>query len=223
MPAAAGANRPIATSSRELRGQGPVTASQTAWALLGLMAAGLHDHTAVERGIYYLLDTQRADGGWDEPEFTGTGFPRVFYLAVSLLSDLFSAAGAGQLSSGHDAGMQEFQEFGSQDQIAELKPDTPTSELRTLTELMPPISQAYTVASYVLRQRLRGVKRYPLVLMLEPLFRCNLACAGCGKIQFPAEILRRQLTPEQCLDGGRRMRRADRLDSRRRAAVASAD
>jgi hopanoid biosynthesis associated radical SAM protein HpnH len=63
---------------------------------------------------------------------------------------------------------------------------------------MPPLSQAWTVASYVLRQRLRGVQRYPLVLMLEPLFRCNLACAGCGKIQFPAEILRRQLTPEQC-------------------------
>jgi hopanoid biosynthesis associated radical SAM protein HpnH len=63
---------------------------------------------------------------------------------------------------------------------------------------MPPLSQACTVASYVLRQRLRGVKRYPLVLMLEPLFRCNLACAGCGKIQFPAEILRKHLTPEQC-------------------------
>jgi len=61
-----------------------------------------------------------------------------------------------------------------------------------------PISQAWTVATYVLSQRLRGVKRYPLVLMLEPLFRCNLACAGCGKIQFPAEILRKQLTPEQC-------------------------
>jgi hopanoid biosynthesis associated radical SAM protein HpnH len=61
-----------------------------------------------------------------------------------------------------------------------------------------PFSQAWTVATYVLRQRLRGVRRYPLVLMLEPLFRCNLACAGCGKIQFPAEILRRQLTPEQC-------------------------
>ncbi len=63
---------------------------------------------------------------------------------------------------------------------------------------MPPLSQAYAVATYVLRQRLRGIKRYPLVLMLEPLFRCNLACAGCGKIQFPAEILRRHLTPEQC-------------------------
>src|SRR6476646_861899 len=61
-----------------------------------------------------------------------------------------------------------------------------------------PISQMWTVASYVLQQKLRGIKRYPLVLMLEPLFRCNLACAGCGKIQFPAETLRRHLTPEQC-------------------------
>ena len=63
---------------------------------------------------------------------------------------------------------------------------------------MPPLSQAWTVASYVLRNRLRGIERYPLVLMLEPLFRCNLACAGCGKIQFPSEVLRRHLTPEQC-------------------------
>ena len=56
--------------------------------------------------------------------------------------------------------------------------------------LAVPISQMWTVASYVLRQRLAGRKRYPLVLMLEPLFRCNLACAGCGKIQYPAHILK---------------------------------
>jgi hopanoid biosynthesis associated radical SAM protein HpnH len=61
-----------------------------------------------------------------------------------------------------------------------------------------PVSQMWTVASYVVRNKLRGVKRYPLVLMLEPLMRCNLECAGCGKIQHPPEILRRQLTPEQC-------------------------
>ena len=61
-----------------------------------------------------------------------------------------------------------------------------------------PISQMWTVASYVIKKRVSGVKRYPLVLMLEPLFRCNLACAGCGKIQHPSEILKRQLTPEQC-------------------------
>ncbi len=63
-----------------------------------------------------------------------------------------------------------------------------------------PISQMWTVATYVLKQRLQGKKRYPLVLMLEPLFRCNLACAGCGKIQYPAHILKRQLTPEQCFE-----------------------
>jgi hopanoid biosynthesis associated radical SAM protein HpnH len=62
-----------------------------------------------------------------------------------------------------------------------------------------PVSQMYTVASYVLRQKLAGRKRYPLVLMLEPLFRCNLACAGCGKIQYPAQILKKHLTVEQCL------------------------
>jgi len=54
----------------------------------------------------------------------------------------------------------------------------------------------WTVATYVLKQRARGRERYPLVLMLEPLFRCNLACAGCGKIQYPAHILKQELTPE---------------------------
>ncbi|MGA2716030.1 MAG: adenosyl-hopene transferase HpnH [Bryobacteraceae bacterium] len=61
-----------------------------------------------------------------------------------------------------------------------------------------PISQMWTVVSYVLRQRAAGNKRYPLVLMLEPLFRCNLACAGCGKIQYPAHVLKMNMTPEQC-------------------------
>jgi hopanoid biosynthesis associated radical SAM protein HpnH len=62
-----------------------------------------------------------------------------------------------------------------------------------------PVSQMWTVATYVLGQRLRGCRRYPLVLMLEPLFRCNLACAGCGKIQYPAHVLTRHLSLEQCL------------------------
>jgi hopanoid biosynthesis associated radical SAM protein HpnH len=61
-----------------------------------------------------------------------------------------------------------------------------------------PVSQMWTVATYVLKQRLRGRKRYPLVLMLEPLFRCNLACAGCGKIQYPAHVLKQNLSPEEC-------------------------
>ena len=61
-----------------------------------------------------------------------------------------------------------------------------------------PISQVWTVVKYVWKQKLTGKKRYPLVLMLEPLFRCNLACAGCGKVQYPPHILKKQLTPEEC-------------------------
>ena len=62
-----------------------------------------------------------------------------------------------------------------------------------------PLRQSLAVLGYILRQRLRGIERYPLVLMLEPLFRCNLACAGCGKIDYPEEILDRRLSPEECM------------------------
>ena len=66
-----------------------------------------------------------------------------------------------------------------------------------------PVSQMWTVASYVLTQKLKGVKRYPLVLMLEPLFRCNLACAGCGKIDYPDPLLNRRLSVDECLEAAR--------------------
>jgi squalene-hopene/tetraprenyl-beta-curcumene cyclase len=67
-----------------LAGQGTPTASQTAWALLALLAADEADSDAVRAGIRYLLATQRADGNWDEDPFTGTGFPKVFYLKYHL-------------------------------------------------------------------------------------------------------------------------------------------
>ena len=63
-----------------LAGRGASTPSQTAWALLALMAAGELKSTAVHRGIHYLLSNQNDRGGWDERHFTGTGFPNVFYL-----------------------------------------------------------------------------------------------------------------------------------------------
>jgi hopanoid biosynthesis associated radical SAM protein HpnH len=59
--------------------------------------------------------------------------------------------------------------------------------------------EALTVGAYVVRQHLAGRKRYPLVLMLEPLFRCNLACAGCGKIDYPDEILNRRIPVDEAL------------------------
>ncbi|HET7446351.1 MAG TPA: adenosyl-hopene transferase HpnH [Methyloceanibacter sp.] len=62
-----------------------------------------------------------------------------------------------------------------------------------------PLGQAVAVGSYILRQHSRGRKRYPLVLMLEPLFRCNLACAGCGKIDYPDPILDQRLSVADCM------------------------
>ena len=63
-----------------------------------------------------------------------------------------------------------------------------------------PLIQKIRVGAYILRQRLKGVEKYPLVLMLEPLFRCNLACAGCGKIDYEDEILDKRLSLRECLD-----------------------
>lgn len=72
-----------------LAGTGPSTPSHTAWALLGLLAAGRHDGAVVERALEYLVRTQRADGGWDDPYWNGTGFPRVFYLKYHLYAHYF--------------------------------------------------------------------------------------------------------------------------------------
>src|SRR5215467_11634065 len=71
------------------RGIGPSTPSQTAWAIMGLLAAGDTRSESVQRGILYLLEKQGSDGHWDEDQYTGTGFPRVFYLAYHLYRDYF--------------------------------------------------------------------------------------------------------------------------------------
>ncbi|MGY8990916.1 MAG: adenosyl-hopene transferase HpnH, partial [Rhodospirillales bacterium] len=63
-----------------------------------------------------------------------------------------------------------------------------------------PLIQQIRVGAYVFKQRLKNVERYPLVLMLEPLFRCNLACPGCGKIDYEENILDKRLSVEDCLN-----------------------
>src|SRR6266550_4317679 len=66
-------------------------------------------------------------------------------------------------------------------------------------ELGIPLIQTYRVARYLAGRKLRGERRYPLVLMLEPLFQCNLACAGCGKIDYPKETLQKRMSVEDAL------------------------
>ncbi len=63
-----------------------------------------------------------------------------------------------------------------------------------------PLLQTARIGAYIMEQQVKGRKRYPLVMMLEPLFRCNLACAGCGKIDYPDEILNQRLSYEECME-----------------------
>lgn len=82
-----------------LKGVGPSTASQTAWALMGLMCAGRTGQPAVSRGVDYLVRTQRSDGTWDEQAFTGAGFPKVFYLRYHLYRHSFPLMALGMYLS----------------------------------------------------------------------------------------------------------------------------
>jgi squalene-hopene/tetraprenyl-beta-curcumene cyclase len=72
-----------------LKGRGESTASQTAWALMGICACGDLDRSSVQRGLRFLLSSQKADGSWDEPQITGTGFPKVFYLKYDMYRQNF--------------------------------------------------------------------------------------------------------------------------------------
>ena len=72
-----------------LRGKGESTPSQTAWALMGLCAFGDVNRCSIERGIEWLIRRQKSDGSWDEPQTTGTGFPKVFYLNYDMYRNNF--------------------------------------------------------------------------------------------------------------------------------------
>jgi squalene-hopene/tetraprenyl-beta-curcumene cyclase len=86
-----------------LKGKGPSTPSQTAWAVLGLMAAGVMDDS-VKRGIDHLIGTQKSDGTWDETEYTGTGFPRVYYLEYTMYRNYFPLQALGNYKSSLETG-----------------------------------------------------------------------------------------------------------------------
>ncbi len=87
-----------------LAGQGASTASQTAWALLALLAAGEQDGAAAERGVRWLAATQRPDGSWDEPQYTGTGFPGDFYINYHLYRLAFPLSALGRYVAAHTSG-----------------------------------------------------------------------------------------------------------------------
>jgi squalene-hopene/tetraprenyl-beta-curcumene cyclase len=85
---------------RSWSGRGVSTASQTGWALIGLHAAGEGGSDAARRAVEWLVATQKRDGGWDEPSFTGTGFPGDFYLNYHLYRDVFPVMALGRVFCG---------------------------------------------------------------------------------------------------------------------------
>ncbi len=97
---AAGARTCAPTGTKEWSGRGASTASQTAWALMALLAAGERDSKAVERGVAWLAETQLEDGTWDEPYFTGTGFPWDFSINYHLYRQVFPLTALGRYVHG---------------------------------------------------------------------------------------------------------------------------
>jgi squalene-hopene/tetraprenyl-beta-curcumene cyclase len=95
---------PASYDDAALRGKGPSTASQTAWAVMGLVAAGEAEGDAAARGIGYLVRTQAEDGSWAEDQYTGTGFPRVFYLKYHLYRLYFPLMALGRYAAARNGG-----------------------------------------------------------------------------------------------------------------------
>jgi squalene-hopene/tetraprenyl-beta-curcumene cyclase len=106
-----------------LKGQGASTPSQTAWGLIGLLAASDQDDPAVGRAVKHLLEQQNADGSWDEEQFTGTGFPGVFYLKYHLYRNYFPLYALSRYRNLHQS-VKEFHAF-------EIRPET--EDLRGVT------------------------------------------------------------------------------------------
>ena len=184
-PAAAGARPAAATTIPSLAGQGTPTASQTAWALLGLLAAGEADSDAVRAGIDYLLATQQPDGNWHEEQFTGTGFPKVFYLKYHMYSLYFPLMALARYACAIEprtaAAVRGTPNARRQAQLTAI-----TFACADLPKEIPmrfPLSLTTTMVGYMASKKLTGEKRFPLVLMLEPLHACNLTCTGCGRIR----------------------------------------
>lgn len=94
---------PLTYEDPSKKGKGPSTASQTAWALLTLFASGDYNGEEAKRGIEYLIKTQDSDGGWQELDFTGTGFPEVCYLRYELYSAYFPLMALSEFARAHDA------------------------------------------------------------------------------------------------------------------------
>ena len=175
-----------------LKGKGESTASQTAWGLIGLLAAFGPDDPSVKRAVNYLTQHQRADGTWEEHLFTGTGFPQVFYLQYHLYRNSFPVYALARYRN----------------MVQGIEPCKPKKvSAARYRALIPkprgpmrfPLSLTASMTGYLAGKKIRGAEKFPLVMMLEPLHACNLTCTGCGRIREYKSTIDEMLTVEQCM------------------------
>ena len=152
-----------------MKGTGEPTPSQTAWAILGLIAAGRAATPAARRGIEYLCQTQLADGSWEETQFTGTGFPRVFYLRYHYYRVYFPLMAIARYQAAVDRDSATTAQADGRDPRAE-----PVSRAQPPSSLGPttgrakeahadafPLPMTTRIAGYVARKRLLGGQEVP--------------------------------------------------------------
>ena len=174
------------------KGIGPSTPSQTAWALVALFATGDGNSESVRRGIDYLLAKQQYDGSWKDDHWTATGFPKVFYLRYHLYATVFPAPRPRAVRARGRVGPDEHeQERGGRHRRA---PHRSRSELMRF-----PVHMLTDNIQHQVKHAIKGNKRYPFVLMLEPLYTCNLACIGCA-IERHTGKLKDRLSLEKCIE-----------------------
>ena len=184
------------------KGQGNSTPSQTAWGLIGLLAAADPNDPAVGRAAAYLVQQQNANGSWSEDDFTGTGFPGVFYLKYHLYKNSFPVYALARFrNQGKRA--EEYCAFTfkpGEFRVAERSLYQARTERFLSKRMRYPLGLVLDSARHLASRKLRGDKKIPLILSLEPLGGSASACSGgCTEWQWRAQG-RAMLTVEQCLE-----------------------
>ena len=216
---AAGANRPTPMSGPIFAAREP-TASQTAWAVLGLLAAGLEDHPATIRGIRYLARRNAATAPGTSPNSPAPAFRACFICAIIIIPFTSRCWRCWRRR-------RAIRRTESRLKVPRTQPGRGDSD--SLTHDPGPLSMRFpfsltsSLTGYLLKKQLAGQKRFPLVLMLEPLHACNLSCTGCGRIREYADTMQKRMSLDRVSGLGGGMRRADGEHLRRRAALLSAN
>ena len=212
----------------------PSAPSQTAWAILGLLASGDTTSGSVQQGVEYLMETQRPRRRLGRRIIHRHRFPGRLLLAVSLLPPLVPGAGSVQLPEGEKRKRSRPIMRVPLSQVADMATYIAKNKLRPKPEWQKNVAPTEDLSNpfKIVHTQIPSAKsdrkphpminkRFPLVMMLEPLHACNLTCTGCGRIREYEDSIRDRRVAGELSESCRRVRRAHGLDLRRRTTAAA--